>query len=262
MKKIFVLFLIAILGGFAYYCFYPDLGKLKKENPRKTALMEIREAEWKEKERRLSVRQKWVALPRISPYVVKAVLIAEDDKFWSHSGFDLDAMQKAMEKDLKAKKLRFGGSTISQQLVKNLYLSPSKNPLRKLKEAVITWRLEKTVSKRRILEIYLNVAEWGDGIFGIQAAAERYYGKSASALGPRQAARLAAVLPNPRKYRADTDSRYVDRRAGLIYTIMVKRGIVTPEFEEITEAATPAEETPQPEPREITSPTADATRAN
>jgi len=233
MKKILFLLFILILCGLGYYSLYPDVSKLKKQNPKKTALMEVREEEWKSKGRNLTVNQKWVPLTRISPYLVKAVLIAEDDKFWSHSGFDVDAMQKALEKDLKAKKFRFGGSTISQQLVKNLYLSPSKNPVRKIKEAVITWRLERTLSKKRILEIYLNVVEWGDGIFGIEAASRRYYGKPASTLGPEEAARLAAVLPNPRRFRADRDSKYVERRSRIIYDIMVRRGIVVPEYEEV-----------------------------
>jgi monofunctional glycosyltransferase len=234
MKKIFVLLLILILCGIGYYCLYPDVSRLRKENPKKTALMEIRETEWRSKGKKMAVQQRWVGLSRVSPYVVKAVLIAEDDKFWSHGGFDLDAMQKALEKDLKAKKLRFGGSTISQQLVKNLYLSPSKNPLRKIKEAIITWRMERTLTKKRILELYLNVAEWGEGIFGIESASQRYYGKPASSLGPGEAARLAAILPNPRRYRADGASRYVEKRTEIIYNIMVRRGIVIPEYEDVT----------------------------
>ena len=222
-----------ILCGLGYYSLYPDVSKLKKQNPKKTALMEIREEEWRSKGKNITLRQKWVPLTRISPYLVKAVLIAEDDKFWSHNGFDLDAIQKAVEKDLKSGKFRFGGSTISQQLVKNLYLSPSKNPVRKIKEAIITWRLERTLSKKRILEIYLNVVEWGDGIFGIEAASQRYYGKPASALAAEEAARLAAVLPNPRRFRADRDSKYVEKKSRIIYNIMVRRGIVVPEYEEI-----------------------------
>ena len=164
--------------------------------------------------------------------MAKAVIIAEDDKFWSHKGFDFDAMEKAMEKDLEEGKVRFGGSTISQQLVKNLYLSPSKNPLRKLTEALITWRMERTLSKRRILELYLNVAEWGEGIFGVEAAALHYFDKHASALNPEEAARLAAVLPNPRRLQANGASRYLQRRTRLIYHIMVRRGIVVEEYEE------------------------------
>jgi monofunctional biosynthetic peptidoglycan transglycosylase len=110
------------------------------------------------------------------------VLIAEDDKFWTHEGFDYEAIQKAIEKDIKKRKFVLGGSTISQQLAKNLYLTPSKNPVRKIKEAILTWRLEKNLSKKRIIELYLNVVEWGDGLFGIEVAARHHFGKSVSDL--------------------------------------------------------------------------------
>ncbi len=211
---------------------YPDVSKLKKENPRKTTFMEYREREWQQKGKKRRIVQTWVPFSAISPYAVKAVIIAEDDKFWSHEGFDYEAMQKALEKDLKKKKFRAGGSTISQQLAKNLYLSPSKNPIRKLREAILTWRIENALTKRRILELYLNVVEWGDGIFGIEAAARHHFGKSAADLGPREAARLAAVLPNPRRYRPTGTSRYVENQSERIYSIMVQRGIVIPEFED------------------------------
>ncbi|HBH61317.1 MAG TPA: monofunctional biosynthetic peptidoglycan transglycosylase, partial [Nitrospiraceae bacterium] len=162
---------------------------------------------------------------------VKAVLIAEDDKFYQHEGFDFEAIQKAIEKDIKQKKFKFGGSTISQQLAKNLYLSPSKNPLRKVMEAFLTWRIETTLSKKRILELYLNLVEWGEGIFGIEAASFHYFGKPAADLTPDEAARLASVLPNPRRYNPAGTSRYVEGRSRTIYHIMVKRGIVTEEYE-------------------------------
>lgn len=210
---------------------YPNVSKLKEKNPRKTAFMKHREAEWKRERKIYSINQRWVPYDAISPYLVKAVLIGEDDKFWQHEGFDYKAMQKAIEKDIRARKFKLGGSTISQQLAKNLYLSPSKNIVRKFREAIITWRIEKTLSKRRILEIYLNTAEWGDqGIFGIEAAARHYYEKSASELTAEESARLAAVLPNPRKYSPIGGSRYVENRSNLIYKIMVSRGIVIPEF--------------------------------
>ncbi|MBI4684440.1 MAG: monofunctional biosynthetic peptidoglycan transglycosylase [Nitrospirae bacterium] len=237
-RKVFWIAVVFFLSGLAAYLYlsFPDIKSLKKHTPQKTSFMEYREKEWKEKGKKYRIQQKWVPISRISPYLMKAVLIAEDDKFWSHEGFDYEAMQKALEKDIKAKKFKLGGSTISQQLAKNLYLSPSKNPLRKIAEAVITWRLEKILTKKRILELYLNVAEWGDkGIFGIEAASRHYYGKSASELNPEEAARLASVLPNPRKYNPLSDSRYVTQRSNLIYSIMVKRGIVVPEFEEVVE---------------------------
>jgi len=196
--------------------------------------MEYRETASREKGKKYRVYQIWVPFPKISPYLVKAVLIAEDDKFWRHEGFDYEAIQKAIEKDLKAKKFKFGGSTITQQLARNLYLSPEKSILRKVSEAIITWRTEKTLSKRRILELYLNVVEWGDGIFGAEAASRHYYGKSSSELTPEEAARLASVLPNPRKYNPLGDQRYVINRSNLIYSIMVERGIVIPEYKEVT----------------------------
>ncbi len=233
IKTFIFLVLLAFIAGIGFFMIYPDVSKLKKENPKKTSFMEYREEEWKKKGKKIRLQKKWVSLSHISPYLMKAVIIAEDDKFWSHKGFDLDAIQKALEKDLEKGKFKFGGSTISKQLVKNLYLTPSKNPLRKAKEAIITWRLEKALNKRRILELYLNVVEWGEGVFGIEVAAQHYYGKPASALSPQEAARLAAVLPNPRRYRPNGSSKYVEKRANIIYDIMVKRGIVVPEYEDV-----------------------------
>ncbi len=202
------------------YFVYPDVGSLKKSCPQKTAFMKYREKVWEKKGIKKKIVNIWVPLHRVSPYVMKAVIIAEDDKFWSHEGFDFEAMQKALEKDITKKKFKAGGSTISQQLAKNLYLSPSKNPVRKLKEAILTWRMERQLSKKRIMELYLNVAEWGDGIYGIEAAARKHFGKSAAGLTAREAATLAAVIPNPRRYKTDGTSRYVGNRSERIYQIM------------------------------------------
>lgn len=233
--------IVAIMAlDIARYLVFPDVSSLKKVNPKKTAMMELREREFKASGKKTTLRHRWVPLSRISPYMTKAVLIAEDDKFWSHEGFDVEGIQKALEKDIRKRKFKAGGSTISQQLAKNLYLSPSRNPARKIKEAILTWRIERTLKKRRILELYLNIAEWGNGIFGIDAAARHYYGIPASALGPEQAARLATVLPNPRRYSPVSHSRYVDNRSRVIYNIMIRRGIVIPAFEEVM----------QPEPDE------------
>jgi len=220
-----------MLAGIGLCFFYPDISRLKKENPAKTSFMKDREEEWRKPGSTIRIHQRWIPLQRVSPYLVKAVLIAEDDKFYQHEGFDFEAIQKAIEKDIKQKKFKFGGSTISQQLAKNLYLSSSKNPLRKLMEAFLTWRIETTLSKKRILELYLNVAEWGEGIFGIEAASLHYYGKPAADLTPEEAARLASVLPNPRKYNPAGSSKYVENRSRTIYNIMVKRGNVTEEYE-------------------------------
>jgi monofunctional glycosyltransferase len=240
LKKIFIyapaviiLFLIADIA----LCFvYPSVSVLRKENPEKTSFMKYREKEWAEQGQKREITKKWVPLKKISPYVIKAVIIAEDDKFWRHEGFDYAAMEQALKKDIRKREFKAGGSTISQQLAKNLYLTPSKNPIRKIKEAIYTWRLEHTLSKKRIVEIYLNVAEWGDGIFGIEAAARHHYGKHASALSAEEAARLASVLPNPRKFMPNGNSKYVHYRSASIYRIMVQRGIVIPEYEEVMNA--------------------------
>jgi len=242
-----VLSFFLILLPIAYLLLMPDLSKLRKENPKKTALMEYREKAYKEKKKRYRMDQSWVPLSKISPYLIKAVLIAEDDKFWKHEGFDYEAIQKAIEKDLKAKKFKSGGSTISQQLARNLFLSPEKFLIRKISEAIITWRMEKVLSKKRILELYLNVAEWGEGIFGVDAASRHYFGKPSSELTPEEAARLASVLPNPRKYNPAGDQRYVINRSNLIYSIMIQRGIVIPEYKEIYQEVTESLESSSPE---------------
>ncbi|MBP1748189.1 MAG: monofunctional biosynthetic peptidoglycan transglycosylase [Deltaproteobacteria bacterium] len=245
--SIFILGVLIAAGFGAFYLVYPDVSKLKKQNPGKTSFMEYREDECRAKGKKIKTQQKWVPLGSMSPYLMKAVLIAEDDKFWKHHGFDKEALQKAFEKNLESGKFKLGGSTISQQLTKNLYLTPAKNPVRKLKEAIITWRLERTLTKRRILELYLNVVEWGEGIFGAEAAARRHFGKSAASLSAEEAAKLAAALPNPRRYRVDGTSRYVERRAKVIYSIMARRGIVVPEYEEVV-ASPPDEITEVPTP--------------
>lgn len=235
MSKFKLILLLLIFGGIidiGRFALYPDVSDLKKENPVPTAFMEYREAQWAEENLQKEIQHQWVPMSKISPNVIKAVLIAEDDGFWNHDGFDVKGMENAIERSLK-KGVVAGGSTISQQLSKNLYLSPSKNPVRKVKEAILTWRIENTLSKRRILEIYLNVAEWGDGIFGIEAAARHYYGKSAKRLSAREASRLAAVLPNPIKYNPTGDQKYVKNRSRIIYKIMKRRGVVIPDFKEV-----------------------------
>lgn len=230
--KIFLICFL-LLTAFSLYLFgYPNISKLKKQNPKKTSFMEYREQEWKAKKKNYKIQQQWVSLKDVSPYLIKAVLIAEDDKFWSHEGFDYKAIKSALEKDLKAGKFKAGGSTISQQLAKNLYLTPEKSFFRKIKEALLTWRIERTLTKRRILELYLNVVEWGDaGIFGIGAAANYYYNKTPAELDPKEAARLAVVLPNPKRFNPLSESKYAQERAELIYDIMIKRGIVIVEYD-------------------------------
>jgi monofunctional biosynthetic peptidoglycan transglycosylase len=229
-----IITILTVLGALdiGRYFVYPNISSLKNDNPIPTAFMEYRQEQWASENRPVELTQKWVPMSKISPNVIKAVLIGEDDGFWKHDGFDVKGMENAIERSIKKKTLA-GGSTISQQLSKNLYLSPSKNPVRKVKEAILTWRIEKTLSKRRILEIYLNVAEWGDGIFGIEAAARHYYHKSAKNLTAREASRLVAVLPNPIKYNPTGNQKYVKNRARIIYKTMQRRGVIQAAFQEV-----------------------------
>ncbi len=232
-KNFFRLILLILIIYFFYVLIFPftvDVSSLRRKPPELTAMMKHRIAQWQKEGKKVTIKKYWVSLNRISPYLVKALLIAEDDKFYRHSGFDIEGIKKAIEKDIKERKLKYGGSTITQQLAKNLYLSPSKNPIRKLQEAIITWRIEKNLSKKRILELYLNIAEWGEGIFGAEAAARHHFGKSASDLSAWEAARLAAALPNPIKYNPSGNSKFIEKRAQLIYFIMQKRGIIKEEY--------------------------------
>lgn len=169
-------------------------------DPGSTSFMRIRLAELREADPRAELRQQWVPYERISIHLKRAVVAAEDDRFLDHDGFDWEGIERALERNAEEGRVTAGGSTISQQLAKNLFLSSSRSWLRKGQEAAITMMIEATWDKRRILEVYLNVAEWGNGVFGAEAAARHYYGRPAAGLGPAEAARLAVMLPNPRRY--------------------------------------------------------------
>lgn len=169
-------------------------------DPGSTSFMRIRLAELREADPRAELRQQWVPYERISIHLKRAVVAAEDDRFLDHDGFDWEGIERALERNAEEGRITAGGSTISQQLAKNLFLSSSRSWLRKGQEAAITLMIEATWDKRRILEVYLNVAEWGNGVFGAEAAARHYYGRPAASLGPTEAARLAVMLPNPRRY--------------------------------------------------------------
>ena len=185
-------------------------------NPNMTRFMEIRLDEMHEKKPRAELKHQWQDYERISNHLKRAVIAAEDDKFVDHEGFDWEGMQKALEKNQRKGKVVAGGSTISQQLAKNLFLSPAKTPWRKAQEALITLMLEAAWDKRRILEVYLNVVEWGDGVFGAEAAARRYFATSAAALNQEQAARLAVMLPAPRRYEKNPYSDFMNMHTQLI----------------------------------------------
>jgi len=196
------LFLTTLVGGlFYFYHTLPDVAVLQRKNPASTALIELRAEEYKKKGIRAARQQIWVSYGVISEHLKKAILLSEDTAFFSHKGVDLNELKEALKKDWETGSFKRGGSTITMQLAKNLYLNPSKNPLRKVKEIIIAWQLEQALPKRRIFEIYLNVVEWGRNIYGAEAAARHYFGKSAANLDVLEAATLAALLPSPRDSR-------------------------------------------------------------
>jgi monofunctional biosynthetic peptidoglycan transglycosylase len=237
------LFLIFVIIFAIEYLTLPDVKYLQKKNPETTSLIRIRNKEFEKKGKKLREYRIWVPYSRISPYLKKAILVGEDINFFTHSGIDLEEMKESLKIDWKKKSFSRGASTITQQLAKNLYLSPSKNPFRKLKEILIAFRLEKALSKRRIFELYLNLVEWGDGIYGCEAASRSYFGKSSSDLTPDEAIRMATSLPFPRKYPPTSDSRRFERRKKIILNRMLKYGFLT--LEEYETSLSPQVEEPK-----------------
>jgi monofunctional biosynthetic peptidoglycan transglycosylase len=218
----------AALGiGYLFYVYLslPDVRELRAKNLPKTAFMELREGEARSEGRAVRRAHRWVPYGRISPHLKRAVLVAEDAGFWGHEGIDLVEIGKSLEADWEKGTITRGASTITQQLAKNLYLSPSRNPLRKLRELFIARRLEFELSKTRIFELYLNNIEWGDGIWGAEAAARSYFGVPASGVGPDQAALMAAAIINPRVLDISRPNRRLLARQRIIRARM---GYVTP----------------------------------
>lgn len=218
VKRVFVLGVGAILV-YQLWIFLHIFWWIKF-NPSSTAFMEDRLAIIQEAKPEAELKHQWVDYQKISNHLKRAVIAAEDAKFTDHEGVDWEAIQKAYEKNLKKGKIVSGGSTISQQLAKNLFLSSKRTPWRKAQELVITYMLEAMLSKRRIFEIYLNMIEWGNGVFGAEAAARHYYKTSAAKLSPNQAARLAVMIPNPRFYDAHKNTRYLTKRTNTIQARM------------------------------------------
>jgi monofunctional glycosyltransferase len=198
------------------YLTLPDVRPLRTSNPTTTAFMDLRDREARDKGLTPRRVQRWVSYSHISPHLKRAVLVAEDDAFWQHEGVDFEQLQESIETDWARGRFARGGSTITQQLAKNLYLSPSRNPVRKLREFVIARRLEAELKKVRIFELYLNVIEWGDGVYGVESAARLYFQKPAADLGPSEAALLAAAIVNPRRLNPAHPTARLVRRQQLI----------------------------------------------
>lgn len=214
-----LLLLLALL--FLYQCWL--LGWVlywKWVDPKTTSFMSIRLEELRTKEPQIQLKKEWVPYGKISPHLKKALVASEDGKFVDHDGFDWEGIQHAIKRNQKKGRFVAGGSTISQQLAKNLFLSPKRSLWRKSEEAVITVMIETLWDKKRILEVYMNVIEWGNGVFGTEAAAHHYYGVSASQLSPGQAAKLAAMVPAPRFYDRNRNAPGLGRRTATILARM------------------------------------------
>ena len=209
---------IAVLG--LQLWFFAHVLWLSSNDPQATAFMQARLDRMLATNPQARLRHQWAPYARISGNLKRAVVAAEDAKFVDHEGFDWQGIQKALERNEKRGRVVAGGSTISQQLAKNLFLSGERSWVRKGQEAAITWMLETALSKRRILELYLNVAEWGEGVFGAEAAAQHHFGLSSASLNAWQAAWLAAILPSPRRYAAGQSTPYADKRAAIILARM------------------------------------------
>ena len=225
MKKLFAFLgwlALALAGIFlaVQLSFLARVWWWKDHNPQSTAFMESSLERLRAKKPEATLRHAWVPYDRISPALKRAIVVAEDSRFAEHEGFDWDAIEKALEKNRKKGKVVAGASTISQQLAKNLFLSADRTPWRKGQEALITVMIEQVMDKRRILEIYLNVIEWGDGVFGAEAAARHYYATSAASIGPEAAARLAAIVPNPRFYDRNRSTSWINRKTQVILARM------------------------------------------
>ena len=216
----YTLLLALIALALAQFWFFIHIWYWVDHNPRATAFMKARFERMLETNPKTVLQHEWVPYERISMNLKRAIIAAEDAKFLDHEGFDWEGIQKAHEKNLKKGRIVSGGSTISQQLAKNLFLSGERTWWRKAQEAVITVMLETIMTKRRILEIYLNVIEWGNGVFGAEAAARHHYGTNAASLTPHQAAQLAAMVPSPRRYKRGAETPYLQRRTEIIVSRM------------------------------------------
>jgi monofunctional biosynthetic peptidoglycan transglycosylase len=219
LRRLVIVVVVLTLSYHALILF--RVTKLRHSNPSTTNLIDQRADSAKERGREPKIIRTWVPYHNISPHLVRAVLAGEDIRFSRHAGIDWQGVSLAMKKNWQEKRFSRGGSSITQQLAKNLYLSPSKNPVRKLHEMLIAWEMERILGKRRILEIYLNVIEWGDGIYGAEAAARHYFGVSAASINEEQAVFLSAIIPAPLNgYNPNDRTNYIRRRVNVIRSLM------------------------------------------
>jgi len=218
LARLFAVFILVLAGYHGLVLW--QVWQLRKHNPDTTAFMRRGLEHLQSSNPGTRLQHRWVTYEQISMHLKRAVIAAEDQRFLDHEGFDVEAIHEAYEKNELRGRVRHGASTISQQLAKNLFLTPQRTYLRKAQEAVITLMIERVLSKRRILEVYLNVIEWGTGVYGAEAAAQHYYGKAAAELEPEEAARLAAMIPNPRLYTQNPTTPYLEQRTEILLSEM------------------------------------------
>jgi monofunctional biosynthetic peptidoglycan transglycosylase len=256
LKTILLVLLVLLILLLAWigweWISFPDVASLRTEDPETTAFMERRKRELKRAGKTDELDYRFVTYGRISSNLRRAVLVSEDNAFYDHEGVDVEGMKEALRRNWEERRIAGGGSTITQQLAKNLYLSPSKNPLRKVKEYLIARAMEKELSKKRILELYLNVVELGERVYGAEAGARHYFGKSAAALNPSEAALLAGALPNPRVMNPADPNGRLRARQRIILSRMRRWGHLA-ETEVLTQRK-PVEETAPAEPLEQQAP--------
>jgi len=192
-----VILVLVSTKGFLYYAFFVDVSRLKKENPGTTGFIDFRVKQWQKQGRPVRIEYIWLPITEISPEAINAVVGKEDNSFWSNKGYILKGIIRAAKRNIRSRGYKYGASTISQQLARNIYLAPQKSISRKIKEVILAWRIERELPKLRILELYLNTIEWGDGIFGIEAASRFYFFKSASDLDGEEAKKLASIIKYP-----------------------------------------------------------------
>jgi len=220
-----------ILLGFVGYLAWPyGVFELRDTNPKTTSIIELRRSEARAKHLPFKPQMVWRNLNQISPEMIHAIILSEDDTFYQHHGFDLEQIEIAFQRNWQKKRYVYGGSTITQQLARTLYLRPRKSILRKVKEAALTVYLEKLLSKKRILELYLNVAEWGNGIFGVEAASQAYFHKSAADLTADEAVALASILPSPRRWSPVSEKAFMARRRTQLFERMQRAGYAPPSY--------------------------------
>jgi len=215
--------ILVAFGLLLLWCSVPSTSALATENPTTTAFIDLRRQQGGKD---FKLEWKWRPIGKISRYLRAAIIYAEDYNFYRHDGVDWDAIESAVESNLEKGSLSIGGSTITQQLAKNLYLSPSRSFIRKLRELLIAYSLEDNLSKQRILELYLNVVEWGDGVFGAEAAARHWFGKSAQSLTPAEAIRLAIALPNPFKRAPNVHSADLTKKSVRLTRLLRMQGLI------------------------------------